>query len=131
MIGVLGVAERQPGWRFDDTAMSLLSLFAGHAASVLATSRLLDETRLRAEQLALMYDVGLTLNRVLDSRTQLEFLFKIARRALHADQIAYFRYEPQSETVIYEIGVSVPDTLASYFPTRLPMDGGIRAIQGY
>lgn len=107
LIGVLGVAERQGG-KFDENSLSLLSLFAGHVASVLATSRLLDETRLRAKQLALLYDVGLTMNRVLDSRTQLEFLFKIAQRALRADTIAYLRYDAPSETLIYELGIEVP-----------------------
>lgn len=128
LIGVLGVAERQARWQFDDNALSLLSLFAGHAASVLATSRLLDQTRLRAEQLALLYDVGLTINRVLESRTQMEFLFKIAQRALHAEQMSYFRYDPLSEMVVYELGVGVPAAVASRLeqtPFSVPNGDGL------
>jgi PAS domain S-box-containing protein len=107
--GVLGVAETDPDRQFDDKQLSLMTLFAGQVGAALETARLLTETRQRAEQLSLLYDVGLTLNRVLDSHTQLQFLFKIARRALRSDTMTYFRYDSASGSIAYEMGVGVAE----------------------
>ncbi|HZQ10285.1 MAG TPA: GAF domain-containing protein [Anaerolineae bacterium] len=114
LIGVLLVGEVDAARRYSDKELRLLTLFAGQVASVVHNSRLIQETRQRAEQLALLYDVGLTLNRVLDERTQLDFLFKIARRVLHADRMAFLRYQPATDTLEYELGVGLPTTLETY-----------------
>ncbi|MDE3090901.1 MAG: PAS domain S-box protein, partial [Chloroflexota bacterium] len=61
-----------------------------------------EELEHRAEQFALLYDAGLTLNRTLDPRVQLEFLFKIAVKALHADRAEFFRYDPARDALRFE-----------------------------
>ena len=111
LMGVLGVAETSVPRQFNDNELSVLALFAGQAGAALETARLLAESRQRAEQLSLLYDVGLTLNRVLDARTQLEFLFKIAQRALRADSMAYFAFADDTNALAYELGVGVPSEI--------------------
>ncbi len=106
-VGMLGLDSAQPNFYNAEHGTRLLA-FADLAAAAIRNAQLLTETRKRAEQLALMYDMGLTLNRVLDARTQLNFLFTIAQRALRSDNMAYFHYDPKSETVVYELGVGVP-----------------------
>ncbi|MGE5264820.1 MAG: GAF domain-containing protein, partial [Acidobacteriota bacterium] len=106
LIGVLCVNEIEETVRkFSQTDARLLSLFAGQAASAVHNARLFHETRIRAEQLALLYDAGLTLNRVLEQRTQLEFLFKIAIKALHAERATFYRYSPEQNQIFAEQGV--------------------------
>jgi PAS domain-containing protein len=59
------------------------TLFAAQAASAEHQTRLLEETRAHAQQLELLYDAGLTLNRVLEPGAQLELLSKIAISRWH------------------------------------------------
>ena len=106
LIGVLSAHERAPSTRtFTQADMDLLSLFAGHAASALQNARLVNEANVRAQQLTLVYDAGLTLNRVLDPRVQLEFLFKTAMQALRAEKAAFFRYDAERNVLTYELGI--------------------------
>ncbi len=56
-------------------------------------------------QLALLYDAALTLNRELDPRVQLEFLFKIAMKALRADRISFFRCDETRNEIGFEWGI--------------------------
>lgn len=93
LIGVLSVAEVERATRqFTDEDTHLLSLFASQVAGAVHNTRLLQETYTRAEQLTLLYDAGLALNSILEPRVQLEYLLKIARRALKADCVSFFRY---------------------------------------
>ncbi|CAG1772965.1 hypothetical protein BAC2_03327, partial [uncultured bacterium] len=106
LIGVLSAHEHAPSTRtFTQADMDLLSLFAGHAASALQNARLVNEANVRAQQLTLVYDAGLTLNRVLDPREQLEFLFKTAIQALRAEKAAFFRYDAERNLLTYELGI--------------------------
>ena len=59
----------------------------------------------QAEQLTLLYDAGLALNRILDPREQLEYLAKIIIQALHADNSGFFRYDPDRDQIDFEFGV--------------------------
>ena len=98
LVGVLGVAiVGRSKRRFTPADARLLSLFAAQAASAVHNARLLDETRANAQQFALLYDAGLTLNRALELRDQLGFLCKIAVKALRADGADFFQCEPNQE----------------------------------
>ncbi len=106
LVGVLAVVDvdRAPR-RFTQAEAELLGLLAGQAAGAIHNKGLLDEARQRADQLALLYDAGLALNGVLDPTTQLAYLLKIAGQALEADQIAFYRREPESQAVGFEMGL--------------------------
>jgi len=113
LIGVLDVSElSSTQHRFTEADARLLALFATHAAGAVRNARLLQETRARAEQLTLLYDAGLTLNRVLDPREQLEFLSKIAMQALRADRVRFYRHDPASNELRFEFGIGHADQIA-------------------
>lgn len=99
LLGVLSLHEMGESTRkITEADANLLMLLASQAAGVVHTARLLEETRARAEQLALLYDAGLTLNRVLDSHEQLEFLLNITKKALSAERADFFRFDPAYRT---------------------------------
>ncbi|MBI5650857.1 MAG: GAF domain-containing protein [Chloroflexi bacterium] len=134
LIGVLWVAEMGDSPRkFTDADARLLSLFASQTASAVRNAHLFQETRARAEQLALLYDAGLALNSVLEPRAQLEFLFKIAMQALHAERAEFFRYDSTREQFIYETALGFPDlvqrTLEQWSPT-LTLENGMLSWVG-
>ncbi len=104
LIGVLGVNMQVADRKFTDADARLLSLFAMQAASAVHNARLFQETRLRAEQLALLYDAGLALNRVLDPQVVMQFLLKAAGKSVHADRCDFFRYDAALEQLTFENG---------------------------
>ncbi len=67
--------------------------------------RLYEEARAHSEQLELLYDAGLALNRVLEPRTQLKLLFEIMMKALRADRAEFFRYDAARGEMQFEFGV--------------------------
>lgn len=105
LIGVLAVNETAASRRFGEADVRLLSLFAAQAASAVHNARLFEETKTRAQQLALLYDAGLALNSVLEPRSQLEFLFRIALKTLHAERAELFRYNMAGQTFEFELGI--------------------------
>jgi putative nucleotidyltransferase with HDIG domain len=114
LVGVLVISQNaappptgSAAREFTEGEVRLLELFAAQAAGVVHNAQLLEEAEARAQQLALLYDAGLTLNRTLDPRTQLEFLFQIATRALHAERAEYWRYDGASEEARFELGVGL------------------------
>ena len=120
LFGVLGVAQiGAPSRRYTDADAHLLTLFAAQAASAVHNARLLQETNTRAEQLGLLYDAGLTLNRVLDPREQLEFLFKIATKALNAERAEFFRYDASTHQLRTEMSLGYTNEKARDAVSRL------------
>lgn len=111
LLGVLLVAREvaeatPPATNIFTTAdIQALNLVASRAASAIHTTHLWEETTHRAEQLALLYDAGLTLNNVLEPRTQLEFLSKIAMRVLNAERAVFFRHDADTRTLAFEFGL--------------------------
>lgn len=105
-VGMLGLDSATPNFYTPEHGARLLT-FADLAGAAIRNAQLLGETRQRAEQLALLYDAGLTLNRVLEFKSRLPFMFKIAQRALRSDSIAYFRYDPETDAVVYELGAGM------------------------
>lgn len=104
--GVLTVHERNgSARRFQQADLHLLALIATQAAALVHNARLHQETAQRAQQLALVYDAGLTLNRELEPRVQLDFLTRIAMRALHAERAAFFRYDAGPRELILDFAL--------------------------
>lgn len=113
LVGVLGVAETAPsGRKFTEADVRLLTLFANQAAAAVHNARLLEETALRARQLSFLYDAGLAVNRVLDSRVQTEFLFQIAMKALNAERAEYWRHDAESGELILEFATGYSEAVA-------------------
>ena len=62
----------------------------------------------RAEQLGLLYDAGLALNRILDPHAQVEFLLKISRQSLYADRAAFFQWNEMTGQIGFQCSVGFP-----------------------
>ncbi len=105
LIGVLAVNEVGNTTRkFTEADTRLLSLLAGQAAGAVHNTRLFEETRARAEQLALLYDAGLALNRVREPRAQLTLLLQVGMKALRSDSAEFFRLDLKQNTMRFELG---------------------------
>ena len=110
VLGVL-VVEDQRVDAFAAEDVAVLQAVANQLAVALESTRLFEETNVRAEQLALLYDAGLTLNRVLDPQVQLEFLLEIATKALHAERAEFFRQDAARNEMVFESGIGYsPET---------------------
>ncbi len=104
LIGVLGVTDPTRTTRkFTERDTRLLSLFAGQTASVVHDTRLLKETRARAEQLAILYDAGLALSSELDPHAQLVIVLDLIQKALNASRSDFFRYHPEHNNLTLEL----------------------------
>ena len=104
LIGVLSILDTQePTHKFNDSDVRFLTLLATQVASAMHNARLFQEVTTNAEQLALLYDAGLTLNRVLDPQEQLRLLLEIAVKTLHAERAEFFRFDAASNSLRYEL----------------------------
>ncbi len=132
LIGVLGVTEVGiTTRRFDEADARLLSLFASQAAGAVHNARLLEETTERAQQLGLLYDAGLTLNRTLKPRVQLEYFCTIAAKALRADNTCFFRYDAARNDLGLEFGVGLAQEESDVLrDARFPL-GAERGLIGW
>lgn|GEM_PF-3551046 len=121
--GVLTVRERGDSTRrFTQDDAQLLTLIAAQAAALIHNARLHQETEKRAQQLALVYDAGLTLNRVLEPRTQLDFLLRIAMRSVRADRAIFFRYEPAASELVVDLELGFDTAEKPYgYKRRVPL----------
>ncbi|MEK7808983.1 MAG: GAF domain-containing protein [Chloroflexota bacterium] len=84
-----------------------LAAFAGQATLALENARLFEETGRRVQELALLYDAGLSLNRVIEPRMQLEFLLNLAATALRADAAEFFVFDSTRDELRYEFGIGL------------------------
>jgi PAS domain S-box-containing protein len=131
LIGVLGVEVKEGSTRiFNETDARLLSLFAGYAASAVRNARLLNETTVNAQQLSLLYDAGLILNRELDPQNQLNLLFGMVQYALNADNVVFFRYDDTQRELFAESGVGAVMELAEIRELKFTL-GEERGLVGW
>ncbi len=105
--GVIAVLGEQ----LDSSDMPPVALFARHVSVALEKASLFSETHRRAEQLSLLYDAGLTINRMRDSNRQLEFLFETAMHALGADHAQFLRHDPNRRELRLESAVGYDEGL--------------------
>ncbi|MBI4673563.1 MAG: GAF domain-containing protein [Chloroflexi bacterium] len=124
LVGVLSVCEvAESTRRFMPEDAKLLTLIATQAAAFIHNARLLEQTEKRAQQLALVYDAGLTLNRELEPRVQLEFLTRIAMRSVHAERATFFRYEPPTQELVLDAAPGFDKATEGYAERRrVPLD---------
>ncbi|MGB8646934.1 MAG: PAS domain S-box protein [Anaerolineae bacterium] len=119
LLGVIVASEAGTTRRFTEADLRLLSLFAAQAASAVHNAQLFRETRVRAQQLALVYEAGLAVNRVLEPRAQLELLFQKAMQALHADRAEFFRYDRRRNRLYCELSIGYAPEIAERMSSAL------------
>jgi GAF domain-containing protein/PAS domain-containing protein len=128
--GVLSVHEvGETPRKFTPADAQLLTLLATQAAALVHNARLHQETEKRAQQMALLYDAGLTLNSVLDAQSQLDFLTRIAIRSLHGELGAFFQFDEASKELILRFSMGFSDQLPYKYVERVALDAepGIEA----
>ncbi|MEW5720870.1 MAG: GAF domain-containing protein, partial [Chloroflexota bacterium] len=132
LIGVLDVSEVGASPRkFGETDTRLLSLFAAQAASAVYNARLLQQARQRAEQLTLLYDAVLTLNRAIEPPQVIQHLLEIASKSVHADHADFYRYDPESCTLAFENGGGYGDQLLPTLRALKFASGAPRGLVGW
>jgi GAF domain-containing protein len=110
LVGVLTVRERgDTTRRFTEQDAQQLMLLATHAAALIYNARLYQETEKRAQQLALVYDAGLTLNRELEPQVQLDFLTRIAMRSVHAERATFWHFDAATQSLILQVALGYPE----------------------
>ncbi len=106
LVGVLNLlSDREAFFHAED--LPLLTAVTVPMALALQNARLFEETGRRVQELALLYDAGLTLNRVIEPRAQLEFLLMLAATALRADAAEFFVFDPARDELRYEFGIGL------------------------
>ncbi len=128
--GVLAVHELGDTTRqYTAADAQLLTLIATQAAALVHNARLHQETEKRAQQLALLYDAGLTLNSVLDTESQLDFLTRIAMRSLRAEIAAFFQFEKSTNELVLRYTAGYTHEHPYKYADRIALDAesGIEA----
>ncbi|MBI3913074.1 MAG: GAF domain-containing protein [Chloroflexi bacterium] len=111
LVGALSIYTFGAAREFSADDLELLKGIADQAALAIHNARLFAETRQRAQQLGLLYDAGLTLNRELDPHVQMEFLLKLAAKTIGADLAEFFAFDPATQSVAFQFGVGHPDEM--------------------
>ncbi|MCG3141091.1 MAG: Anaerobic nitric oxide reductase transcription regulator NorR [Anaerolineae bacterium] len=127
LVGVLSVREIGASRRrYVADEAQLLMMLATQAAALVHNARLHQETAKRAQQLALVYDAGLTLNRELEPRVQLDFLTRIAMRSVRAEHAAFFRYDALTQELVLDFALGYENEKDAYiYLTRVPLQAAV------
>ena len=105
---------RLDGTTFDAEVTAITTTYEDKPASQITLRDITERKRAeaeiqrRAEQMGLLYDAGLTLNRILDPTAQIEFLLKIAKQSLHADCAEFFQWDDKTRQMVLLTARGVP-----------------------
>ncbi len=101
-IGVLSVQSYQPG-AFSAQHIELLETIALQAAIALHNARLFEEVNRRANQLSILYDIGLALARDIELKTVMRNLLKECRRVLPMDAFYLALYNAENDMLSHPL----------------------------
>jgi signal transduction histidine kinase/DNA-binding response OmpR family regulator len=96
-LGVLTVAARGRGGRFDDEQTSVLSTLAGHLALALQRAESEAATEHLARQMATLYDLGLETAALRDLQALVARATEEAGRLIGAEHSSVFRYDEREQ----------------------------------
>ena len=113
LLGVLTIFSYNEEQKLSDHDLKLLTGIVDQASQAISNTRLYEETRLRATQLQVLYDVGLALNNTLEPAQQMELLFKMAMGAIDAEQAVFFRYTSQTDELELEFSIGLSEEFVS------------------
>ena len=101
--GVLFLVHRPHGLRFSRDNVSLMELFATQAAIALEKSRLLQETRHRADQLAMLSEVSVAISSTLDLETTFQRIMDRAVQILNTEAGSLLLVDRQRKELTFEV----------------------------
>jgi signal transduction histidine kinase/CheY-like chemotaxis protein len=102
LVGLLNVDSATPGF-FNQEHADQLEAFASQAAIALQNTRLIEETSHRAEQLATLHRIGLTITSALDLRGVLDALYERIRRVMDAATFYVALYDESTGIVDFPL----------------------------
>jgi GAF domain-containing protein len=106
VIGVLEVSwDRDRKERVAEDELRLLSSLMDQAAIAIQNVRLFEEARLRAEELAVLNELGQALTARLDVQQVLEEAYRGASRLLDTTNFYIALYDPQTQTVHFPLAL--------------------------
>lgn len=101
--GVLDVIHRPNNLRFSEGDIWLMELFAVQSAIALEQSRLLQEARRKARQLATLSEVTSAVNSTLDLDTALQRVMERSVQLLNAEAGSLFLLDPEGKELTFEV----------------------------
>ncbi len=99
-IGVLTLDSQQPS-HFTPRHAQLVSAFAGPVALALKNAQIYEQVRQGAEELAMFYDIGLTITAGLDMNSLLNKLHDQVRRFAQSDSFFVALYDEDTQTIVF------------------------------
>jgi GAF domain-containing protein/CheY-like chemotaxis protein len=122
-IGVISVQSTTREGRFGETDARVLSTIAANVGVALRNARLYDETRRRAQEMAVLAEVGREISSTLDPSAVLELIAERARTLLDADTSAvYLPDGPDRLHAVVAVG-SIADAVR-----ESPIDRGVGIV---
>jgi diguanylate cyclase (GGDEF)-like protein/PAS domain S-box-containing protein len=119
VIGVINIADDQIAATFTHEEIRLVSLFADQAAIAVENARLLSETSLHAERLAMLNRIGVAVTNGLDMETVLRTLLEQCQHIAPVDCFYVSLYDQENELV----------TIAYYYENGEHSSGISRDVQ--
>jgi GAF domain-containing protein len=101
--GVLHLIHRPRGQRFNEHDIGLMELFAAQASIALEKSRLLQEARHRANQLATLSEVSVAISSTLNLDTALQRVMDCAVQILNAEAGSLLLMDPRGKELTFEV----------------------------
>ncbi len=101
--GVLNLVHRPQGLRFSESDVWLMELFASQSAIALEQSRLLNEARNVAKQLAILSEVSIAISSTLDLDTALQRVMGRAVDLLNAEAGSLLLMDQAGKNLIFEV----------------------------
>ncbi|HFD40311.1 MAG TPA: GAF domain-containing protein, partial [Anaerolineae bacterium] len=125
VIGVINL-ESPDLAAFDQDDLDFVQRLADHAAIALENARLHQESKRRAEDMALLYDISLTINSHLEIREVLDALYERIRDVWDPPVFFIALYDPEEDALDFPIYVDRGERLAP-FRQRLTEQEGLSA----
>jgi signal transduction histidine kinase/putative methionine-R-sulfoxide reductase with GAF domain len=128
-IGSISVGSRDPMVVFSSEQQAFLQAVADQASGAIVKTRLLDETRNRALQLAKLNEIGLSLTSTLELKPLLNQILQSATDILDCEAGSLFLIDPHTDELVFEvvIGPVADNLLGKRLPPGVGMVG--QAVQ--
>ncbi|MFQ6099769.1 MAG: GAF domain-containing protein [Anaerolineae bacterium] len=123
VLGVMAVQSYTTPGLYDEHDRDLLTAIASQAAIALQNARLFEETRIRAEEMAVLNELGQALTAHLNVDQVLEETYRGASRLLRTPNFYVALYDPEKEEINFAFDVSESEEDQQY--TTIPADQGL------
>ena len=124
LIGAIGLSHRDPTRKFSDDDARVMAVYAAQSAAALTHAQLLDETRLRADEFALLYGTAQELATQRDVPALLMTIVESAKALLGGMETGLMLFDPSRGDL--ELAAVTPGAaLSTPLGTRLALGVGV------